>query len=214
MTARAMNIKQKEDLLKNFNVLYPSPKSELVFNSPFELLICVVLSAQCTDKKVNEVTPALFKRFSSFERLAQARLTEVETIIRPVNYYRTKSRNIIALAKLVLKEFNGEIPLDFDDITSLPGVGRKTASVVLGELGAEFTLPVDTHVFRLSKRLGLATGDTPNQVEQELRLQFKPNQWRNLHHYLILHGRRVCKARNPLCKECTLLALCPSGSVA
>ena len=213
MTARVMNIKQKAELLTKLGVLYPNPRSELVFDSPFELLICVVLSAQCTDKKVNEVTPTLFKRFPGFEHIAKARLTEVEKIIRPVNYYRTKSKNIIALAQLVLKNFKGEIPLNFDDMTSLPGVGRKTASVVLGELGAEFTLPVDTHVFRLANRLGLALGDSPDQIERELRLQFKPSQWRNLHHYLILHGRRVCKARNPLCKECTLLALCPSGSV-
>ncbi len=202
--------KHHSEILDVLGNLYPEPKSELEFNNPFQLIVSVILSAQCTDKKVNEVTKELFTKFSDFPALKRAKLSDIEKIIRPVNYFKTKAANLIKMATQVVDEFKGEIPLEFEKTTSLAGVGRKTANVVLGELGADFTLPVDTHVFRVSKRLGLSKGKTPEAVEMDLRKHFVPSTWRALHHQLIFHGRRVCAARSPKCEECALAKLCPS----
>lgn len=201
----------QKNLIKLFKVAYPEPSSELNFNNEYQLIVSVVLSAQCTDKKVNEVTPLLFKKFSKFKALSKATVLEVEKIIRPVNYYKTKSKNLVALAQIVESKFRGKLPQTMDELIELPGVGRKTASVVLGELGIEHTLPVDTHVFRVSQRLGLAKGKTTDAIEQQLKARFKSELWRPLHHWLILHGRKVCKAQRPLCHECSLFKICPMG---
>lgn len=197
-------------LLAILETLYPEPRSELDFSNEYELLIAVMLSAQCTDKKVNQVTPVLFKRYPNFKDLSRARVTDVATIIRPINYYKTKSENIVATAQRVTEEYRGKVPKTHEELTSLPGVGRKTANVVLGETGAVPSLPVDTHVFRVSNRLGLTSGKTPEAVERDLCALFPPTEWRNLHHRLIFHGRRVCKARNPDCELCELRKICPS----
>lgn len=194
--------------LKLFEKSYPDPRSELNFSNPFQLSVAVLLSAQCTDKKVNQVTPVLFKRFNSFQALAEADLAEIESIIKPINYYRTKSRHLIELGRIVREKFGGKFPLNRADAISLPGIGNKTANVVLGELGVEHTFPVDTHVFRVSQRLGWTKGKTPGEIEMQLKKIFPSDAWRNLHHWLILHGRRVCKAQNPACSECTLLNIC------
>jgi endonuclease III len=201
------------EIFQTFEPEYPEPRSELNFANEFQLLIAVVLSAQCTDKKVNEVTPALFEKFSCFADLAKARVETVEQLLRQVNYFRTKSKNIIELSKKVITEFGGKLPYDHGALTSLPGVGQKTANVVIGELGVGETFPVDTHVFRLAHRLGLAQGKNPSEVELELRAIFSPEQWRPMHHYLILHGRRVCKAQRPHCPGCVVKHLCPSAQV-
>jgi endonuclease-3 len=184
-----MEPRKRLKLVQALAQLYPEPRSELDFSNEFELIIAVILSAQCTDVKVNQVTAKLFKRYPTPERLARAKLTEVEQIIRPINYYKTKSK----------------------ELTELPGVGRKTANVVLGELGVIPTLAVDTHVFRVSHRLGLSVGKTPDKVEEDLKQQFPASEWRALHHRLIFHGRRVCKARQPNCQECSLSKLCLFG---
>lgn len=205
-----MEKKVRSQLLSILGQLYPNPASELVFHNEYQLIVSVVLSAQCTDKKVNEVTPVLFKKFSDFKALSRAKIEEVEAIIRPINYYKTKSRNLVALGEMVEREFGGAIPREFTAITSLPGVGRKTANVVLGELGVDFTIPVDTHVFRVSKRLGLSSGKDPLEVEVDLQKSFAKEDWRSLHHWLIFHGRRVCIARSPKCEECAIRPLCPS----
>jgi endonuclease-3 len=202
----------RKALLKKFAELYPNPRSELHFTNEYELVTAVVLSAQCTDKKVNEVTPDLFKRYPSFSALAKASESDVENLIRQVNYYKTKSKNLIGLGQRVEKEFGGSLPSTEKDLISLPGVGRKTANVVLSEQGKTPAFPVDTHVFRVSHRLGLAKGNTTDKVEEELKALFKPEVWRSLHHWLIFHGRRVCKAQRPLCRECTLSRLCPSAT--
>ncbi len=194
-----------------FSKLYPEAASELNFKNEFELCVAVVLSAQCTDKKVNQVTPTLFERFPDFAALAHANLSTIEEIIRPINYYRTKSKNLLALGQRVTNEFAGKLPRSFEELTSLAGIGRKTANVVLGELGVVHTLPVDTHVFRVAQRLGLAKGTKPEQIEQQLKARFPPELWRPLHHWLILHGRRVCKAQRPNCPDCTLCSICPTG---
>ena len=206
-----MGPQKKKTLISALAALYPEPRSELNFANHYQLLISVMLSAQCTDKKVNQVTPELFGSYSSFVTLSQAKLKDVERIIRPINYFKTKSKNLIATAKEVMERFDGEVPETHEELTSLPGVGNKTANVVLGELGIEPTIAVDTHVFRVSNRLGIAKGKTPLAVEQELKQRFPIESWRELHHRLIFHGRRVCKAQNPQCKECELSRDCPSA---
>ena len=206
-----MDPRKKDSFLTILSDLYPNPRSELNFKNPYQLLVAVVLSAQCTDKKVNQVTPSLFKQYKNFKVLASAKVTELQQIIKPINYYRTKAKNLIACALKITNEFSGKIPSNHEELILLPGVGRKTANVVLGELGHAQTLPVDTHVMRVSKRLGLSGGRNPLETEKELQAIFKPELWRNLHHWLILHGRRVCKARNPNCSECALRKLCPSS---
>lgn len=200
---------RQKNITSTFQKLYPETGSELNFKDPYELIVAVSLSAQCTDKKVNEVTPILFSQFKDFLSLSKAPLASIEKIIRPINYYRTKARNIKAMAAGVLEKFGGTIPHEHSLLTTLPGVGRKTANVVLSELKITPAIPVDTHVFRVSKRLGLAGGNTPEKVEEELQARFKPQEWYNLHHWLIYHGRRVCKAQRPLCGECKLASLCP-----
>lgn len=201
---------QKSGLLKALSELYPNPGSELHFKNQYQLIVAVILSAQCTDKKVNEVTPALFAKYPDFAALAGATTAAVEKIIRPVNYYRTKSKNIISMSRIIQADYRGKLPKTMAELIELPGVGRKTASVVLNETGAEHTLPVDTHVFRVSRRLGLAEGKNVREVEEDLRRAFPSHLWRNLHHWLILHGRRVCKAQRPLCSVCEIAKFCPA----
>lgn len=192
--------------------LYPDARSELVFEGAYQLVVSVLLSAQCTDKKVNEVTPLLFKRYPSFHALARAHAPELEDIIRPINYYRTKAKHLGALAQRVVADFRGTLPTTHAELLTLPGVGQKTANVVVGELGSESSFPVDTHVFRLARRLGLSTGSHPRDVEEDLKTLFPASSWRGLHHQMIFHGRRVCKALRPLCGECALNALCRFAS--
>lgn len=207
MKARNM----KSFLLKEFPKLYPNASSELHFKDPFQLTVSVMLSAQCTDKKVNEITPVLFAKYPSFQALSKARISALERIIKPINYYKSKAKNLLGMANRVMHAFNGQLPTDFDELVSLAGVGQKTANVILTELGVEETFPVDTHVFRVSKRLGLAGGKNREIVEEELKELFPSQYWRNLHHWLILHGRRVCKAPRPKCHECSLASRCPSA---
>lgn len=198
-------------ILEILRFLYPDPKSELNFNNEFELVCAVLLSAQCTDKKVNQVTPGLFSRYPNFSSLSKAELVDVERIVREVNYYKTKSKHLIAMSKRVLSEFQGSLPRTHPELTSLAGVGSKTANVVLSELGVEPRLAVDTHVFRVSRRLGLTRGATVKKVEESLTKTFAPETWRTLHHGLILNGRRVCKAQNPNCAACSLRSVCSFG---
>jgi len=203
-----MSPKKRAQLLIIFSELYPEPQSELNFVSPYQLLIAVMLSAQCTDKKVNQITPVLFAKYPDFTALAKARFSSISKIIRPINYYRTKAKHLIAAAKLVVEKHAGCLPRSVDELRTLPGVGQKTCNVIVGELKIAHALPVDTHVMRVSKRLGLASGNTPEKVEEELKASFKPELWRNLHHWLIFHGRRVCKARKPECAGCKIRSIC------
>ncbi len=200
--------KKLTKLLTTLAHLYPEPRSELNFRNDFELIIAVMLSAQCTDVKVNQVTRSLFKKYPDALSLSKAKLADIEAIIRPINYYKTKSKNIIATSAILQQEYNGTLPHTHQELTALPGVGRKTANVVLGETGAAPALPVDTHVFRVARRLGLSKGQTPEAVERDLINQFPSSEWRPLHHRLIFHGRRVCKARKPACSECALRGGC------
>lgn len=205
-----MTPKKKAQLIALLADLYPNPRSELDFTDEYQLLIAVMLSAQCTDKKVNQVTAHLFKKYPTFKALSKANLVDVEGIIRPINYFKTKSKNIIETSAQVVSRFDSKVPHTREDLTSLPGVGQKTANVIQSEAGIIPAFPVDTHVFRLAHRLGLSKGKTPHDVEEDLKRAFPSSEWRGLHHRLIFHGRRVCKARLPLCSECSLAGICPS----
>lgn len=198
----------KSDLiLKELDKLFPNPKCELVFNNNFELIVAVVLSAQCTDKRVNQTTPKLFEKFPTPQDLANAKLEEVMEIIKPCGFYNVKSKNIINLSKDLIKKHNGVVPNNFNDLISLAGVGRKTANVVLAVGFNQDTLAVDTHVFRVSNRLGI-TSKAPLECEEKLKKMFKKKDWSRLHHLLILFGRYDCKAINPKCEHCKLQGVC------
>ena len=189
--------------------LYPDAATVLAFTNPFELLIATILSAQATDVSVNAATPALFKAFPTPKRMAAAKLEALEDKIRKIGLYRNKAKNIKATAARLETDFGGEVPNDFDAIQSLPGVGRKTANVVLSNAYGRPGIAVDTHVGRLARRLGVSVHSDPDKVESDLEKLFPMNEWIFLHHALILHGRRVCMARSPNCAACELLERCP-----
>jgi endonuclease III len=190
---------------------YPGAECELDHRNPFELLAATILSAQCTDARVNKVTPKLFERYPSAADLAVADVGEVETIVRSTGFYQTKARNLVAMAAAVVERFGGEIPTERDDLVTLAGVGRKTANVVRSVSFDLPGLPVDTHVGRLSRRLGLTTSKDPVRIEHELGAFLPPADWGRFSLRLILHGRRVCDARRPRCDACLLADICPSA---
>lgn len=189
---------------------YPEAATELHFSSPYELLVAVMLSAQCTDKRVNMVTPALFKAFPTVHDMAAATPEQIFPYVKSVSYPNAKSEHLAAMARMVCDRFDGQIPQDMDSMTSLPGVGRKTANVMTAVAFGGQAMPVDTHVFRLSHRIGLVPQrcTTPLSVEKELVKYFSQDILSRAHHWLILHGRYVCTARAPKCKECCLCDIC------
>ncbi|MFT3882776.1 MAG: endonuclease III [Gemmatales bacterium] len=193
--------------------LYPDAHCALVHANPFQLLIATILSAQCTDKTVNKVTPGLFERYPDAAAMAQADLIELETIIKPTGFYHNKARNIIACAQTLMKEHHGKVPATLEALTQLPGVGRKTANVVLGDAFHIPGMVVDTHIGRLSRRLGLTKNTDAVKVEHDLMKLFPPEEWTKLAHRLIFHGRQVCDARKPRCEVCTLKEFCPKVGV-
>lgn len=193
--------------------VYPNAHCALDHRSPYELLVATILSAQCTDERVNMVTPALFARYPDIQRLAGARQEEVEEIIRSTGFFRNKTRSLIAMAQAVLERHAGEIPGTMEELHRLPGVGRKTANVVLGNaFGIDEGVVVDTHVKRLSFLLGLTAQKDPDKIERDLMELFPKERWTMLSHLLIFHGRRVCIARRPRCADCALNNLCPSST--
>jgi endonuclease-3 len=192
---------------------YPDARCELDFNSPLELLIATVLSAQCTDIQVNAVTPVLFNRFPTLETLAAAKLSEVEEIIYSTGFFRSKAKNIKELANRILNDFGGEVPNDLAQLVTLPGVGRKTANVVLGNAFGIPGLTVDTHFGRLSRRFGWSTATDPVKVENDVAKLIPEKEWTLLSHKLIWHGRRICHSRKPECGICPLAKLCPSAGI-
>ena len=196
-------------LIEYFSNEMPEPETELVYANSYQLLIAVILSAQCTDKRVNMITPALIERFPTPETLAIAHFDEVFPYIRSISYPNNKTKHIIGMAKLLVDEYDSAVPGTMEDLIRLPGVGRKTANVILNTAFGEPTIAVDTHIFRVAQRLGLAKGQTPLAVEQQL-LKMIPEEYKqDAHHWLILHGRYICKARNPLCQSCFLADICP-----
>ncbi len=196
--------------LAYFTEHFPEPQTELNFGNPYELLVSVILSAQCTDKRVNQITPALFERFPTPESLAASTAEEVFLYIRSVSYPNNKAKHLVGMARLLVNEYGGEVPATTEDLQKLPGVGRKTANVITSVIFNQPTMAVDTHVFRVSKRLGLAaqTASTPLAVEKQLMANIPTQYVPKAHHWLILHGRYICKAQTPRCGECPLTDFC------
>ena len=187
---------------------FPEPMCELNFKDRYQLLVSVILSAQCTDKRVNIVTKNLFKKYPTAETMAKANLEELEQEIKPCGFYHNKAKNILSACQKIVSDFDGEVPEDYDKLLSLPGVGRKTANVITSAGFGGDAIAVDTHVFRVSRRLGLASGNTPEKVEQELMKALDKNVWSESHFLMVLFGRYVCKAQRPLCEECGLKEYC------
>jgi endonuclease-3 len=194
--------------------LYPDAHCELDFRTSFQLLVATILSAQCTDKRVNMVTPVLFSRYPTVESLARAKQEDVEDIIKSTGFFRNKAKSIVAMAGALVDRHGGEVPSTLAELVTLPGVGRKTANVILGNaFDINEGVVVDTHVGRLAVRLGLTRETDPVKVEQELMKLFPRERWTMLAHLLIFHGRRVCDAKKPRCGECALNQVCPSSTV-
>lgn len=205
-------VRRARRISRELAALYPDAHCELDYTNPWELLVATVLSAQSTDARVNLVTPALFAQFPDAEALAAADPREVEAILQTLGLYRSKARAVIGLSQQLLERHHGEVPASLDALVTLPGVGRKTANVVLGNAFGIPGLTVDTHFGRLSRRLGFTASLNPDQVEREVATLFEPQDWTDLSHRLVWHGRRVCFARRPNCGGCPLVALCPSSS--
>jgi endonuclease-3 len=188
----------------------PDAETELLYDNPFQLLVAVILSAQCTDKRVNLTTPALFKRFPDAQALSQTNFDELFPYIKSISYPNNKTKHLMGMAQLLIRDFNGEVPLTVDELVTLPGVGRKTANVITSVIDAQPNMAVDTHVYRVSHRLGLvpSTATTPLAVEKALIKEFPEELIHKAHHWLILHGRYTCLARNPKCGECGLKEMC------
>jgi endonuclease-3 len=192
---------------------YPNAVTALEYRNEFELLVAVILSAQCTDVRVNMTTPALFAKYPTPQKLARARPEAVEKIIKSCGFFRMKAKNIIACARNLVERFGGRVPREREDLESLAGVGRKTASVVMAAAFEEPALAVDTHVFRVAHRLGITLGKTPRQVEEDLTAIVPANKWGDAAHWLILHGRAICKAPTPQCSRCPVNELCPTPAI-
>lgn len=202
--------KIREKQLEILEETYRGAKPELHFSNPFELLIAVILSAQCTDKRVNITTARLFKKAATPAAIVALGISGLEEEIKDCGLFRNKARNIMATCRTLVEEFGGEVPSDYDTLLKLPGVGRKTANVVTSVAFGRPAIAVDTHVFRIANRLKLAVGETPLAVEKGLMKVIPREKWSAAHHWLIYHGRRVCKANRPLCGECPLADVCPS----
>jgi endonuclease-3 len=196
-------------LLAKLEDAYPDAHCALHFHNAFELLVATILSAQCTDERVNMVTPGLFAEYPSASDMIEARQDQIEEIIRSTGFFRAKAKSILGAARIIVEHFDGEVPDTLDELVKLPGVGRKTANVVLGNAFGIPGITVDTHVGRLSRRLGLTKLDDPVKVEFALNKLIPQSEWTIFSHRLIFHGRRVCSARKPVCSECTLIDVCP-----
>lgn len=203
-------MKQKDvnEVLKRLSTLYPDAAPALRFSTPYELLVAVILSAQCTDERVNMVTAELFKRHNTPRTMLELSQPELEKYIFSCGFYRNKAAHILSASRDILEKFDGEVPSEHAQLKTLAGVGQKTANVVYSVAFGGDAIAVDTHVFRVSNRLGLAHGNTPEKVEEDLKEAIPQKLWSKAHHYLIYHGRRVCHSRHPDCEGCTLKDLC------
>jgi endonuclease-3 len=201
-----------KDIIKILRRKYPKAKTALRHKSPFELLVSTVLSAQCTDERVNKITPALFRKYRTQRDFARARQAVLEKEIRSTGFYRNKAKNIIGAAKRIIVEFEGKVPRSMDKLVTLPGVARKTANIVLSSsFGKAEGIAVDTHVRRLSERIGLSRQKDPNKIEKDLMRLVPRRDWIDFNYMLVNHGRAVCMARKPRCGECAIKRLCPSA---
>jgi endonuclease-3 len=197
-----------KEILKIFEKLYPDAKTALKYDTPFQLLVATMLAAQSTDKQVNKITSRLFKKYSGPEDFARLNPEDLEKEIRECGLYRNKSKNIIEASRVIIDKYKGELPHNLNDLMSLQGVGRKTANVVLSNAFNMPAFAVDTHVFRVSNRIGLAHGKNVLETEYQLMENIPEELWGKTHHWLIYHGRQVCRARNPKCQKCVLIHLC------
>lgn len=202
------NKKDIDGIINWFKTHLPDPKTELYYSDPYGLLVAVMLSAQCTDKRVNMTTPALLERFPTPQSMAAATAEEVLPYIKSISYPNNKARHLTGMARVLMEKFQGRVPQDPEELQQLPGVGRKTANVIASVIYNKEVMPVDTHVFRISRRLGLSKGKTPLAVEKDLNIHFPPELRIKAHHWLILHGRYVCTARKPKCISCGLAPWC------
>jgi endonuclease-3 len=203
-----MNPQKRREIFERLRAANPSPTTELVYRTPFELLVAVVLSAQATDKSVNLATAELFRKFNTPQAIARLGVARLEPYIKRIGLYRTKAKNVVELSRLLVEQFGGEVPAAREALESLPGVGRKTANVVLNTAFGQPTVAVDTHIFRVANRTGLARGKDPREVEDRLVKLTPPEFLKDAHHWLILHGRYTCLARKPGCPECLIVDLC------
>lgn len=199
-----------EEIFARFAELNPNPKTELNYTNHYTLLLAVVLSAQMTDKGVNIATAQLFAGYDTPEKIVELGIDGLKNYVKSVNYYNTKAKNIIALSKILIEKYNSKIPNDMDSLIELPGVGRKTANVVMNCAFGAHVIPVDTHVMRVATRLELAKGKDPLSIEKALLKNIPKNWLANAHHWLVLHGRYICKARKPLCSKCPVSEWCPN----
>ncbi len=198
-----------KELISTLQEIYPEPRLALEFQNPFQLLVAVILSAQCTDERVNRVTEKLFERVKTPEDILKIPQDELEEMIKPTGYYKQKAKNLKSCCEKLISEYGGKIPQDIEEFTKLPGVGRKTAAMVLGNaFGFNKGIAVDTHVKRVSQRLGITSSKTPEKIEKDLMEIIPTNLWTWFSNALILHGRHICKARKPECNRCKLTELC------
>lgn len=205
---KRLNEDEIKESLMLLSEMHPEAECALDHDNKYELLIAVVLSAQTTDVSVNKVTPALFEKYPGPEELAAADPEDVAKIIKTIGLYKNKSHNIVKLANKLIEDFGGEVPSDFDDLVSLPGVGRKTANVVLAEAFGVPAIAVDTHVFRVSNRIGIVDAENVEKTEEQLRNRIPKDQWIRSHHLMIFHGRKICHAKKPDCESCKLNRIC------
>lgn len=209
-TKSADHRKRLQQISQALQASMPAVTVELDHRSPWELLVATILSAQCTDQRVNQVTPALFRRYKTPADLAKAELSEVEHIIRSTGFFKSKAKNIVACGLAVTERFGEQVPDTMDELVTLPGVGRKTANVLLGNAFGKPAIVVDTHVKRVSNRLGLTKSGDPDQIEKDLQQLLPPSQWTRVSQQLLLHGRYICLARKPQCGRCPIFRLCSS----
>lgn len=202
-----------KEILSELERLYPDAKPALHYKTPYELLVAVILSAQCTDERVNKVTAVLFEKYNTPQSMVTLSQEQLEKYIFSCGFYRNKAAHILSASRDILEKFGGEVPSRFDDLRTLAGVGQKTANVVYAVAFGGDAIAVDTHVFRVSRRLGLASANTPEKVEEDLKKVIPQKDWSKAHHWLIWHGRKVCHSQKPDCSACTLKELCPSKSV-
>ncbi len=205
-----MRKKERQELiLTTLEKVYQGMGTALHYHNPFELLVAVIMSAQCTDERVNKITARIFPQYNTPEKMAALKQEEMEALIHDCGLFRAKARNILGTSHQLLAEFDGKVPDNVEDLMTLPGVGKKTANVIVSIIYGVPAIAVDTHVFRVAHRLGLAQGADPLAVEAELMKAIPRDKWSAAHHWLIWHGRKICKARKPLCSECPVLDWCP-----
>ena len=199
---------EMNEVLEMLRVMYPDPQSELNYSTPFELLVSTILAAQCTDVRVNKITKEIYKEYKTPQDFLKLSEEELGELIRSCGFYRNKSKNILKTCEILVNQHGGHVPDNREELVKLPGVGRKTANVVISNVFNKPAIAVDTHVFRVSNRIGLASSNNVDDTESDLMKNIKKEDWSDAHHWLIFHGRRVCKSRKPQCQECSLTKYC------